>query len=199
MGYSNYKTLRKTLETFDIEEFNQDLFSEINEVQPSEWLLQSLRFARKMPLTNEKSKSEQLISPVLTEVAMNFENDITIYSGEELPVDEKQDLNGACDFFIAKHPLKRVMQAPIISLAEAKKQDMDYGQGQCLAQMYAAQLYNEKKGKPQEFIYGCVVTGDDWQFMKLQDKQVFIDTETYFISQLPKILGIFQHIVQLYL
>ncbi len=199
MGYSNFRTLRKTLETFDIEEINENLFPEIREVQPSDWLVKTLEIAEYAPLINEKTKSERLISPILMEVAISFRHQITLYSGTDLPVDEALDLNGNCDFFIAKHPLKQVMQAPIISLAEAKDEDMNYGQGQCLAQMYAAQLYNERKNKPQPFIYGCAVTGDTWKFMKLENQQVFIDTKMYFLAQLPKILGIFQYMIKLYL
>lgn len=199
MGYSNFKNLRQALERLDIEEINVNLFPVIEPVAASAWLLQTLEIGEIMPLTNEKSKSERLISPILMEVAVNFRANITLYSGEDLYIDDKKDLSGACDFFLAKHPRKEVMQAPVITLAESKDQDMDYGKGQCLAQMYAAQIFNEQKGKPQPFIYGCAVTGGDWKFMKLAGKQVFIDEKTYYISDLPKILGIFHHIIKLYL
>jgi hypothetical protein len=199
MGYSNFKNLRQALERLDIEEIDVNLFPVFEPVQASELLLKVLEIAKMMPLTNEKSKSERLISPILMEVAVSFRANITLYSGEDLYIDEKKDLSGACDFFLAKHPRKEVMQAPIITLAESKNEDMDYGRGQCLAQMYAAQLFNEQKGKPQPFIYGCAVTGGDWKFMKLAGKQVFVDEETYYISDLPKILGIFHHIIKLYL
>lgn len=199
MGYSNFKTLRQALERLDIEEIDVNLFPVIQPVEPSDWLIKALEIAKIMPLTNEKSKSERLISPILMEVAIDFRENITLYSGEDLYIDDKRDLSGAGDFFLAKHPRKEVMQAPIITLAEAKDEDMDYGRGQCLAQMYAAQVFNEQKGKPQPFIYGCAVTGGEWKFLKLSGKQVFIDDETYYISGLSKILGIFHHIIKLYL
>jgi hypothetical protein len=60
------------------------------------------------------------------------------------------------------------MLAPIITLVEAKDEDIEYGQAQCIAQMYAAQIYNEREGKPQACIYGCASTGDVWKFMRLQ-------------------------------
>lgn len=90
------------------------------------------------------------------------------------------------------------MQAPIVTLVEAKDEAMDYGQGQCLAQMYAAQLFNVQKEKPQPYIYGCAVTGGEWKFMKLIEKQVFIDDESYYLPDIDKILGIFQQIIQSY-
>ncbi len=199
MGYSNYKSLKQSLKKLNIEEIDRNLFPEIVLVLPSEWLLQTLAIADRLPLTNEKGKSERIIAPILSEVALVYENQVTLFSGEDLVVDVAQDLSEECDFFIAKHPRKNVMQAPIITLAEAKNQDFDYGQGQCLAQMYAAQRFNEEEGHPQPFIYGCAVTGDNWKFLKLEGKQVIIDTKTYYISDLPKILGVFHQIIQSFL
>lgn len=199
MGYSAFKTLRQALERLEVEEFNLNLFPQIQPVEPSDWLQQTLLLAKSMPLTNEKSKSERIISPILLEVSYHFKTNVTLYSGEDLYIDEKRDLSGACDFFLAKHPLKSVMQAPIITLAEAKDEDMDYGKGQCLAQMYGAQIFNEQKGKPQPCLYGCAVTGDDWKFMRLEGDKVYIDIETYYLSDLPKILGIFHQIVHFYI
>ncbi len=199
MGYSNFKNLRQALERLDIEEIDVNLFPIIKPIKASNWLKKSLENAEMMPLTNEKSKSERIISPILMEIAILFKDNVTLYSGEDLYIDDKKDLSGACDFFLAKHPRKQVMQAPIITLAEAKDEDLGYGQGQCAAQMYAAQIFNEQKGKPQPFIYGCAVTGGDWKFMKLAGKQLFVDNKTYYISDLPKIIGIFHHIIKLYL
>lgn len=199
MGYSNFKNLRQALERLNLEEIDLNLFPIVEPVAASDWLVKALEMAEQMPLTNEKSKSERLISPILLEIALSFKQNITLYSGEDLYIDKKRNLSGACDFFLAKHPKKDVMQVPIITLVEAKNEDMDYGKGQCAAQMYAAQLFNEQKGKPQPFIYGCAVTGGEWKFLKLVGKQLFIDNEMYYISDLPKILGIFHHIIKLYL
>ncbi len=199
MGYSNYKSLKQALEKLDLEEISINLFPVITPVEPSDWLKKTLEIATLIPLTNEKSKSEHLISPIITEVALAYLEQITLYSGEDLYVDDTKDLTGACDFFLSKHPRKSVMQAPIITLAEAKDEDMDYGKGQCVAQMYAAQLFNEKKSKPQPCVYGCAVTGDDWQFLRLEKKQIFVDTKIYYLSELSKILGIFHQIIKTYL
>jgi hypothetical protein len=196
MGYSNYKSLKQTLKKLVIEESGDFLFPQIEEIQPSAWLLQTLEIAEKAPLTNEKSKSERIISPILMEVFLAFQDYVTLYSGEELYVDEQKDLSGMCDFFIAKHPYKSVMQAPIITLAEAKDENMDYGEGQCLAQMYAVQLFNEQEGHAQPFIYGCAVTGGEWKFMKLVGSKVTIDKKTYYISHLKQILGVFHQIIK---
>jgi hypothetical protein len=196
MGYSNFKNLRLTLKKLSLSETDKNMFPIIDPVQPSEWLLQTLKIAKRFPLTNEKSKSERVISPILAEVAMCFDEQITLFSGEDLPVDANNDLSGECDFFFAKHPRKSVMQAPVITLVEAKDEDFEYGQAQCAAQMYAALRYNEMEGKPFPFVYGCAVTGDVWKFLRLENQLLIVDTEVYYLVQLPQILGIFHQIIK---
>ncbi len=199
MEYNNYKNLRQALERLELEETELNLFPNIEKIEPSDWLKKALEIGQLLPLTNEKSKSERVISPILSEIAMSYLENLTIYSGEDLYINEKKDLAGACDFFIAKHKKKSVMQAPIITIVEAKQENMDYGKGQCVAQMYAAQIFNQQKEKPQPYIYGCAVTGDAWKFLKLEKNQVYIDNKTYYLSEIPQILGIFHHIIKFYL
>lgn len=199
MGYSNYKTLKQVFSRLELEETDINLFPIIKSVEPSDWLLQTLAIADRTPLTNEKTKSERIVSPILLEVVLQYETQITIYSGEDLTTDSNKDLSGECDFFFSKHPRKNVMQAPIITLVEAKDEDFEYGQAQCIAQMYSAQMFNEQKGKPLPFVYGCAVTAGEWKFLKLQENQVYVDTKTYYLVELPKLLGVFHHMIQLFL
>jgi hypothetical protein len=65
--------------------------------------------------------------------------------------------------------------APIFCLVEAKNAEIDKGYAQCGAEMYAAQLFNERKGNPQKVIYGCVANAFSWCFLKLEDKNLYID------------------------
>lgn len=195
MGYSNFKNLRLTLKKLNLSETNKNMFPVIQPVQPSDWLSQTLAIAKRFPLTNEKSKSERIISPILAEVALHFEDNITLFSGEDLPVDSANDLSGECDFFFAKHPRKSVMQAPVVTFVEAKDEDFEYEQAQCTAQMYASMRYNEEEGKPFPFVYGCAVTGGDWKFLRLENNVLTVDTETYYLVELPKILGIFHQML----
>jgi hypothetical protein len=58
------------------------------------------------------------------------------------------------------------------------------------------EMYLEVKGVPSR-LYGCVTTGTDWRFLSFDGdaKQVVLDRTTYLISQLPRLLGIFQYII----
>ncbi len=199
MGYSNYRNLKQALTKLELEEIDINLFPILEPVQASAWLLQTLAIADRTPLTNEKTKSERVVSPILLEVLLQYETQVTLYSGEDLTVDIAKDLSGECDFFFSKHPRKNVMQAPIVTFVEAKDEDFEYGQAQCIAQMYAAQLFNEQKGKPVPFIYGCAVTAGEWKFLKLENNKIFLDNRTYYLVELPQILGVFHHIIKSFL
>ncbi len=199
MGYSNYKNFKQTLKKLNLDQTDELMFPVIEPVQPSDWLLQTLAIAERVPITNEKGKSERVISPILTEVALSFEKEITLFSGEDLTLDPSRDLAGECDFFFSKHPRKSVMQAPIVTFVEAKDEDFEYAQAQCTAQMYASLLFNEQEGKPIPFVYGCGVTGGDWKFLRLEKGRLTLDTKTYYLVELPKILGIFHQILNSFL
>lgn len=68
MGYSNFKKLNQVTKKFGLDARITDLFPAIPPVNPSNWLKTSLDMAVKMPLTNEKNKSERIVSPVLMEI-----------------------------------------------------------------------------------------------------------------------------------
>ncbi len=148
---------------------------------------------------SEKERSEWIIKPILAELRRINHNELYIYSGRNLNVDEGRGLRGECDFILAFTKAKKVVNAPIFCLVEAKKEDIITGIAQCVAQMVGALEFNRKKEKElSTTIYGCVTTGNEWQFLKLTDNVIHIDDLTYFISEPEKILGILQSIIDFY-
>jgi hypothetical protein len=75
-------------------------------------------------------------------------------------------------------------------LVEAKKEDIIAGLGQCVAEMVAAQIFNEREGNEISVIYGTVTSGTNWKFLKLEGKVVEIDLVEYYLTDVNKILGI---------
>jgi hypothetical protein len=75
-------------------------------------------------------------------------------------------------------------------LVEAKKEDIIAGLGQCVAEMVAAQIFNEREGNEISVIYGTVTSGTNWKFLKLKGKVVEIDLVEYYLTDVNKILGI---------
>ncbi len=196
MGYSNYKKISQVTNRFGLNHQLGDIFQKIKPVKPSAWLKEALVMAREMPLRNEKVKSEKLVSPILSEIVRSYKTQITLFSGEDLTVKSEDDLAGACDFFFALHPPKIEMEAPIISITEAKDEDMDWGIGQCASQMYGARLYNELHKKSLPTIYGCATTGVEWQFLKLENDTFIVDRNIF--TDLPQVIGAWHQILQRY-
>lgn len=84
-----------------------------------------------------------------------------------------------------------VIEAPV----EAKNDNIQSGLGQCMAEIIAAQIFNQRKGKEISTIYGVVTTGTNWKFLALKGQIIEIDLNEYFISELGKILGILKSLI----
>ena len=143
----------------------------------------------------EKSKSEFLIAPILLDLQMELAGKFALFSGTEWNVDEERGLNGYCDFILTKGASPLILSAPYIAIVEAKNEVLQNGLGQCIAAMFAAKICNENEKTSIKTVYGVVTTGAAWKFLQLKDKVVTLDVPDYFISDLPKIMGILKHIV----
>jgi hypothetical protein len=163
---------------------------------PSLLLAQILQANTRRFQGTEKAKSESIIAPILYEIALKNEAIISYFSGYNLDVNKELGLKGFCDFLFTKKPNSPVIQDPIFCIAEAKNDNLETGVPQCIAEMYAAQIFNKRQNKAINTIYGCVTTGYLWQFLKLENNNVFQDTTIYGLSDLPIILGILQNIVE---
>ena len=197
MGYSKYKKIKDVIKKFNLDMSSVRLFETVALVEPSDWLNESLRRGQTALLTNEKAKAERIISPILTEVFEHYKNQISFFSGEAINISAKDNLAGECDFFFSLHPPKLYIDAPIISLAEAKDEDMDWGIAQCAAQMYGAKLFNDNEKKPMPFIYGCATDGIEWHFLRLENDIYYVDNKIY--TDLREILGVWHHVINLFL
>jgi hypothetical protein len=69
----------------------------------------------------KKMKSEYLIVPVLSYIKICNEDFAQLFSGENLPADKKEKLNGEVDFIWVSKPNVAELQKPIISVCKAKK------------------------------------------------------------------------------
>ena len=138
----------------------------------------------------EKARSELIISPVLLQLRKIENRKISLFSGIDFNVDEERGLKGACDFIISRSAEQLFLDAPIIALVEAKKENIVQGIPQCIAEMKAAQIFNEKRKNSINTLFGIVTTGIHWQFLKLDDDLTSLDLEQYYIKELGKILGI---------
>ena len=166
-------------------------------ISVSEWLLQALEDNEWENLESEKAKSELIITPILKELHKKNRHKFSYFSGYEFNVDKKLALNGFCDFILSAIPNNPLIKAPVFCMVEAKKGLIEAGYGQCGAEMFAAQLFNEREGKPQLAIYGCVTNAMTWQFLKLENNLLSIDPHSIQLSysQPHQVLSVLQWIV----
>ncbi len=198
MAFTDF-TLDVVLDKFNLLPDRLELFSKLEPMQPSAWLLETLERFEPMAFTSEKSRSEFIIAPILAEARSNAKNIFTIYSGQRLDADSSLGLTGECDFIFAKSPSVFALRAPIVSVLEAKKQDVEVGLGQCVAQLLAARHFNQKHDTNFPRLYGCVTTGEIWQFLSLEENKLILDTNRYRLDSLPEILGMFKQILETYI
>jgi len=200
MAYSNL-TFADLENKFGIKFKNSNLFSTFRKITPSKWLISSIKKNGKLGVGNEKSRSERIISPILTEIAsINadlVDKDLfSIFSGMNLDVDVSLGLNGECDFMFAFGGTQEFLAPPIFCIAEAKKQDLEAGIIQAAAQVVGAKMFNEMKKFPSETLYGATTTGDVWRFLKFENNEITLDKKFYYLANLPKLLGVLQNIVE---
>ena len=88
-----------------------------------------------------------------------LQRQISLFSGEEFNVDESLGLNGRCDFLISRSPEQLAIEAPTIVIVEAKQADLKTGIGQCVAEMVAAQKFNQEKQQSLPNLYGSITNG----------------------------------------
>jgi len=167
-------------------------FSDRPTVQPSPLLVETLRanVPIAVAISNEKVRSELVVAPVLMELKRLHPTAIGFFSGVDLTADPDAGLTGTCDFLLSLTSEQAYVKAPIVTLVEAKRDDLASGVGQCVAEMIGARIFNERAGNAIETVYGAVTTGTTWRFMSLSGSILTLDFNEYSINDLGKILGI---------
>lgn len=174
------------------------VFPELTPLPLPAWLADLLDRGRQLRVVSEKARNEFIVAPILLAVRELSGNTVAIFSGESFDVDRPAGLAGEVDFLLAllpAIPTLPVIRAPVFTLVEAKRQDIDGGLGQCIAQMVAAQRYNTRQDRPNVRVYGCVTTGEDWQFLRLDGVIVTCDPVRMYRNDVGRILAAFMHIV----
>ena len=100
-------------------------------------------------------------------------------------------LTGIADYLVA--PRRAYLAAPLLCVAEAKKDDFPKGRVQCLAEMTACRWNNQQRGHESD-VFGIVSNGQVWQFYKLEGDGKAHETEPYSIKELPELLGALDYV-----
>jgi hypothetical protein len=196
MAFTSFN-LEKVREDFHVSLQVAPLFLEVKPLAVSPWLEQTLLFTKALAFQSgsEKARSEFIIAPILASLAQGKPR-FSIFSGQTFEVDAAIGLTGECDFLLSLHPDSPIIEAPVFALVEAKKQDIEGGLGQCAAQMIAAQRFNTKHQLETQIVYGCVTSGETWQFLKLEANNFIIDQNRYYLDRLELLLGVLDSIIE---
>jgi hypothetical protein len=192
MSYSEFN-LAKAKQSFGLTTLEKrDIFAATAELSASSLLTETLDYNLAIALASnsEKARSELIITPILVDLRRQLKEQINLFSGIDFTVDDSKGLNGICDFIITKSSEILIVTAPVITVVEAKKENINAGLGQCAAEMVAAQIFNQQAESEINTIYGAVTTGSIWQFLKLEGQILSIDLSEYYLKDVNKILGI---------
>jgi hypothetical protein len=196
MSYKDFR-LEDAIDRLQLRLVERALFRDIPAREPSAWLAEALREGAPLALSlgNEKARSELIIAPVLLEVRRVLLHKVSLFTGIELDVDASIGLNGVCDWLLSRSPEQILLRAPVVAVVEAKQENIRGGLGQCVAEMVAAQRFNERAKLSFPRVYGAVTTGDNWRFLSLEGDGLSIDVDEYQLPEIAKVLGIFVAIV----
>ncbi len=191
MAYNAF-TLNSAKDLFKLKVKDAPFCEEIAPAEPSPVMASILAewFPIAQAARTEKALSELLVSPVLLEARKLANRQVQLFSGEEFEVDRDRGLNGFCDFLFSRSESRLTIEAPVLVIVGAKRGELESGLGQCVAEMVAAQIYNQQQEQPVSTIYGSVTSGKLWQFLKLESNVVTVDLTTYPVMPVQKILGI---------
>ena len=194
MAYSDF-TLESAESLLGVLSRGGELFPGLEPEVVPDWLRDMLSRGMQLAMISEKARSEFIVGPILLACRERSGNSVAIFSGQRLDVDPARGLSGECDFLLSlSEPVPR-LRAPIVAVVEAKKNDIDAGLGQCIAQMVAARDFNERDGSGPSVIHGCVTTGEDWQFLRLEGTSVIVNRARLYIDNVGGILGMFGAII----
>jgi hypothetical protein len=198
MAYSDF-TLKKIKQEFKLTIIEKPTFlPPIAPIAPSPSLEEFVdkRLPLALALNTEKARSELLVCPILLEVKDVLNQTISLFSGNDFTVDASLGLSGVCDFLISRSPEQLFIEAPAVVVVEAKREDLNAGLGQCVAEMIAAQRFNELNNASIAVIYGAVTTGDRWKFAQLDQQTVTIGLIEYTLPPVDTVLGILVALVK---
>jgi hypothetical protein len=78
----------------------------------------------------------------------------------------------------------------------AKRDHLNVGLGQGIAEMVAAQKFNAANQQPMTTIYGAITSGTAWRLLKLTEQVVTIDVRDYPFPPVEELLSMLVWMVQ---
>lgn len=154
---------------------------------PSDYFKERWRRLEVFDLTNSERAKELLIDAIIEEVIQPYRK-LKIWKAAPL---ESDDLIGQADYLAA--PRRAYLEAPLLCVVEAKKDDFEKGLAQCLVEMKACQWNNQQQGKDLD-VYGIVTNGEGWRFYKLSNAGEVYETLPQSLGAIENIFGLLAYV-----
>jgi len=197
MSYSDFKTLEQiNSELGLVIKDENSLYTQIEPVKLSQLFVEIMKIAFELAIKidTEMARQSFIVDNVLIELKRQV--GISFFVGNTFNVDSSKGLTGNPDAIISQSDNQLYVTSPVVVLVEAKKSDLGSGYAQCIAEMEAARIFNEKKGNDIPIIYGVVTDGAIWRFISLQNNIAAIDSYLYHFGDGSQILGILKSFVR---
>lgn len=188
MAYGKFLTYEEVATKFNIKLIELSFLQE-REILIKEdifnFIKENLRARRNY--INEYIICESIIFPILSVVSKH--HNLPLWSHMRFDVSEEDGLTGIPDYIVAPaSDIGTMFEKPVICVSEAKKDNFNEGWAQALAEMIAAQRFNQDV---QTEIFGIVTTGNFWQFGKLQHNILTMEIISYSaIENIQKLFNI---------
>jgi hypothetical protein len=187
MSFSNFKSLGITVKELQVIYTEASFISQAIFSVP-DYFRQDLEHVMREGVVNnsEFAICENMIYPILKEIWKSYSSTFTLWSHQLLTCDDA--LSGFPEYILARRsPLgKVVFDKPYLLIVEAKQDNFDWGWGQCLAEMVAAQRLHDIPIT----IFGIVSNGITWEFGKLAGSSFTHHPAPYSIFDLEKLFGV---------
>ena len=146
------------------------------------------RLTLSFDLRSSESAKELLIDACCAEVLPDHEK---IKAWKAVPL-AGDDMAGSADYLIA--PNRRYLDKPLLCIVEAKKDDFDQGEAQCIVEMFACAWNNRQDGGTSVDIYGIVSNGQGWQFYKYTTAGKVYESPLFTLADAPRLLGVLDYV-----
>lgn len=119
------------------------------------------------------------------------------FTGYNFNIDAKLGLKGFCDFLLTKELHTPTIRHRLFGIVRGKKRQCKQGCSPMYSHLCCTTIQSKKK-IPTEMLYGICTTGFEWLVVELNEKKASIDTQRYYLVQLPELLSVLQNIINYY-
>lgn len=188
MAFSRFKNIEQVIKKYPLKIQKEKFLPAVEKLLPS-CFIEDLNFLIEMKSfdENENFYGESFIFPFLRE-AWKGHRKLKLWIRRTLVYDD--ELSGELDYLLSSLPeyevIDKLINKPILAIAEVKTENFTQGWAQCLAGMIACQKINDNLDIT---IYGIVSTGFMWEFCKLEGNTLIKDPMSCFINNPHELFG----------